>query len=98
MPMSAATLKTSLKPAIISAMNEEFGPPADPSYLDKMANAIAQAVATEVISHITSSAVVSITIVSQPVTVASVSGVTTGPGVSGPGAGVCSGTATGTIA
>jgi len=45
-----------------------------------------------IIEHLTGSAGVgSVKITSQPVTVASVSGVTAGTGVSGPGTGTCSG-------
>lgn len=69
MPMSAALLKEDLKTAISGVFDIQ-----DPSQLDKVCNAIA----TAVVTHITSMAVVTVT---------SVSGVVSGPGVSGPGTG-----------
>jgi hypothetical protein len=81
MAMNASTLKTAIKGRLTST-GFNFG--SSQCKADEFVDIMCE----EIISHITNFAVVS-----ASVTVASVSGVTTGPGVSGPGAG----TATGTI-
>ena len=81
MPMTTAGLKA----AILSEMTSKLGSAEDGTKRDSFADAIASAV----VNYIKTNAAVTST-----VAVTSVSGVTTGPGVSGPGAG----TATGTIA
>lgn len=90
MAMNAATLKTALKATIISKLEAKFAL-TDAGAIaarDDTADAIAEAVATEVIAHIQANAVVSTT-----VAVGSVTLVTPGVGSSGPG----SGTGTGSI-
>lgn len=67
------------------------GYPMDPTALD-----VWKAVANAIVDHVTANAQVD-TNTSSNVVVTSVSGVTTGPGVSGPGAGTATGTGTGTI-
>jgi hypothetical protein len=89
MAMSATTLKTAIKTRMATeGFNLSQAPLAD-KFVDILAE--------EIISHIQTNAVVS-TSVSTTVAVTSVSGVTTGPGVSGPGAGTGAGSGTGTIA
>lgn len=74
MPMNGATFKTSLKAALQA---DGFTIPGDPSnWNDKFLTTLCN----QIVAHIQANALVT-------VTVASVSGVTTGPGVSGPGAG-----------
>lgn len=100
MPMNGTTLATAietpLKTEIKTQISAFYSIGADTfsqDQLDKFASALAKGVANilgpKVVEHIQNNAVVSST-----VTVTSVSGVTTGGGVSGPG----TGTATGTIA
>lgn len=72
MPLSASTLKGLIKTNIQADFETS-----DADWLDQFAQAIADAVVT----HITTSALV---------TVPSVSGVTPGPGASGPGTGTIS--------
>jgi hypothetical protein len=72
-----ALTKAGLKAVIITKLNAQFGAPSDSSVQDKFADAVADAV----VSYLVTNTVVAVT---------SVSGVTTGPGVSGPGAGTIS--------
>ncbi len=53
--------------------------------------AVFQAMGTAIIAHFLSNGMAAVTITAQPVVVASVTGVTTGPGVSGPGTGTVAG-------
>lgn len=84
MAMDSATLTTAIKNAIdtkAEALNPDYGDiKAD---ISDFIQAIAEAVAEEVVSHISTNAQIS----GVNVTVASVSGVTPGGGVSGPGSG-----------
>jgi hypothetical protein len=81
MAMNSATLKTAIKSRLTSS-GFDFG--ASQCKADEFVDIICE----EIILHITNFAVVTSTVI-----VASVSGVTTGPGISGPG----SGSATGTV-
>ena len=83
MPMSSTVLGPALKAAVDGAVA------ANAEANEAQRNAIFQAMADAIISHIQTFGVVT-----TAVTVVSVSGVTVGAGVSGPGAG----TGTGTIA
>lgn len=71
-----AITKAGLSAAILAAREAEFGAPDDADIAQKDADAIADAVVT----YLKANALVN-------VTVASVSGVTPGPGASGPGSG-----------
>ena len=74
-----------LKSAILTEMTTQLGAAQD----DTKRQLFADAIATAVVNYIKNNAAVSST-----VTVTSVSGVTTGAGVSGPGAGTATGTIT----
>jgi hypothetical protein len=85
MPMD----KTMMGAAMIAATDAYIAGLADPKQDNYSRQAMYEALADAIIKHIQSNALVSTT-----VTVASVSGVTPGAGVSGPG----TGTGTGTVA
>jgi hypothetical protein len=78
MPMNGATLATAVK-STLSGQGFTFGPGA-------MNTKFVDALCAALVAHIQANAVVS-----GPVTVTSVSGVTPGGGVSGPGAGTLAG-------
>jgi len=75
MPMNPATLKAAIKSGLIATYTA-----AESATMSKedFADRVAATIADEVVSHIAANATVSVT---------SVSGVQTGPGVSGPGTG-----------
>lgn len=73
MPMSAASLKSKIQAQVVS----QFGSPDDAAVLAKWAQAVADAVIEEIAANGTVTVVVT-----------NVTGVTTGPGVSGPGTGI----------
>lgn len=89
MAMNPATLKTALKATIISKLEAKFAL-TDAGAIaarDDTADAIAEAVATEVIAHIQANAVIT-----TSVAVGSVTLVAPGVGASGPGTGIGTGT------
>ncbi len=90
MPMTGVGLSAALKPVIIAEVKNNYTIPAPlgDAELAKFAQALADAIGPTVVAYIQTNAVLTST-----VTVASVTGVTSGPSVSGPG----TGTATGTI-
>jgi hypothetical protein len=73
MAMSGAVLGPALKSAV-----DAIGPPVPPETVEQYRDRLFRALGDAIVAHITTNAVV---------TVASVSGVTPGPGVSGAGAG-----------
>lgn len=81
MPMTPAGLKAK----IIADMTAIIGPPDDPTKQESFAEALGKAI----VEYIQTNATVASTVL-----VASVSGVTVGGGVSGPGAGTATGTIT----
>ncbi len=88
MTMSGAGLTAALKPVIKSEIESAFEI-LNAAQLDTLAQALANAIGSIVVSYVTANAVVTSTVI-----VTSVSGVSTGPGVSGPGLGTASGTIT----
>lgn len=81
MPMVGTALAALLKPQIITAVKANYSVPVDgEAELTKFAQAIADALGPTIVSYIQANATV-------VVTVASVTGVTTGPSISGPGTG-----------
>ena len=82
MALSATRLATAIKAAVVSSM-ERQGVPAPASIDDQMWDEVASAIITEITTN---------ALVSSTVTVTSVSAVTPGPGVSGPGVGTATGT------
>lgn len=78
MALNAASLSAEMKAAVDTAVAAAL---AGGDSIDSIRTDIFDALASAIVTHITTNAVV---------TVASVSGVTTGPGSSGPGAGTIS--------
>lgn len=83
MALSSSRLATALK-AKVASKNDQFEASIGDS-MDWLFDAIAEAVVEEILAYAQ---------VTSTVTVVSVSGVTTGPGVSGPGTGSATGTIT----
>lgn len=81
MPMVGTVLASLLKPQIINAVKANYSIPVEgDAELIKFAQALADALGPTIVSYIQANA-------SVAVTVTSVTGVTTGVGISGPGVG-----------
>lgn len=98
MAMSGQALKATVQATLIAklkaAFQDDIPPTLDPASRakieenwTKLADVISETM-IDVVTHIQTQAVVNSLLSSPAVTVASVGGVTTGPGLSGPGAGV----------
>ena len=83
MAMNASTLKTALKATMKTKISAKFGDPTDATALDNFCDAVAEALATEVVNHVKTYGVVTVAsgiAVSTTGTAAAQTGATTATG------------------